>query len=578
MLCTGNAKLSSLAQDLEHLGIPVLFLGSLFERAEVKDAFSLLSLLIDQRAMGLVRIACWPEFNMSMADVATVIDYLRQQEESTKGWLDRITAIPNVSVSGQTALTKIAKVLEGFDQTSSPWIVLATVLLERTQLGTEIATSNDIRERSKGIALWQVMNFIRTQPASQGLPIKRLLERVRRLIRLGDDRGLYQLPAAAQGLNAVRLMTIHGAKGLEFPIVHVPQMNAGTIPRTPPTPPCPPPDGMVEGGQGTAQEVFRSEQAQEQECLFYVAVSRARDRLFFYAPTQKSNGRTWKESPFLSRIGSNLTKQHITPSRRLPEVPEDRNIELVINGILRFSSSQISLYESCPRRFFYTHILRLGGQRKENAFMQMHEAVRTVTQGLINQDIATGSSIDIDKQIDEAMTTEDLASRNWNKELRNFAIELIQYFIASRAGYTPELPNTLTLLLNNEEITVRPDDVLVGSDGKRKLRRIRTGHVRKNEGDSVGTAAFLLAVQQAFSDATVEFLYLSDKTLKAASLSETKLKNRQDKLVNFFSDIRQGKFPTKPSERKCPGCPAFFICGPVPVGPLIKKFGDNLPV
>ena len=578
VLCTGNAKLSSLAQDLENLGIPVLFLGSLFERAEVKDAFSLLSLLIDQRAMGLVRIACWPEFNMSMADVDTVTDYLRQQEESTKGWLDRITAIPNVSTSGQTALTKIAKVLEGFDQTSSPWIVLATVLLERTQLGAKIATSNDIRERSKGIALWQVMNFIRTQPSGQGLPIKRLLERVRRLIRLGDDRGLYQLPTAAQGLNAVRLMTIHGAKGLEFPIVHVPHMNAGTIPRIPPTPPCPPPDGMVEGSQGTAQEIFRAEQAQEQECLFYVALSRARDRLLFYAPTQQSNGRRWKESPFLSRIGPELNKQHIIPSRRLPEVPEDRNIELVINGVLRFSASQINLYESCPRRFFYTHILRLGGRRKENAFMQMHEAVRSATQELMNQDITTDQSIDIDKQINEAMPTDGLENRSYSKELRNFAIELIHYFIASRAGYTPESPTTLTLLLNSEKITVRPDDVLVGADGKHKLRRIQTGHVRKGELDSVGTAAFLLAVQQTFPDATVEFLYLSDKTLQVASLSKTQLKNRQNKLVNFFSDIRQGIFPAKPSERKCPGCPAFFVCGPAPVGPLAKKFEDDLPV
>ena len=65
------------------------------------------------------------------------------------------------------------------------------------------------------------MNFVRVQPAGQGLPIQRLADRVRRLLRLRDDRDLRQLPAAAQSIDAVRLMTIHGSKGLEYPYVFV---------------------------------------------------------------------------------------------------------------------------------------------------------------------------------------------------------------------------------------------------------------------------------------------------------------------------------------------------------------------
>lgn len=59
VLCTGNEKRSTIGQDLERLGAPVLFLGSLFERPEVKDLLALLAILVDLRAMGLVRIACW---------------------------------------------------------------------------------------------------------------------------------------------------------------------------------------------------------------------------------------------------------------------------------------------------------------------------------------------------------------------------------------------------------------------------------------------------------------------------------------------------------------------------------------
>jgi superfamily I DNA/RNA helicase len=45
VLCTGNEKLSMIGQELERPGVPVLFLGSLFERGEVKDLLALLSLL-----------------------------------------------------------------------------------------------------------------------------------------------------------------------------------------------------------------------------------------------------------------------------------------------------------------------------------------------------------------------------------------------------------------------------------------------------------------------------------------------------------------------------------------------------
>lgn len=573
VLCTGNEKLSNLAQDLECLGVPVLFLGSLFERREIKDVLALLSILIDRRAIGLVRLACWTEFAMPLIDVATAIDYLRQNESATDGWLGELATIPNLSETGRTAFTAIAEMLDGFSEHSSPWTVLTTVLLDRTRIAAQIAVSDTISDQSWGIALWQLMNFIRTQPAGDGLPITRLLNRIRRLVRLGDDRDLRQLPAAARNLDAVRLMTIHGSKGLEFPVVHLPGLNVNTLPRTPQEPPCSPPDGMVEGSSGNAREMFRTEQELEQECLFYVALSRARDRLFLYAPTQKSNGNKWGLSPFLERLGHELKRQHVAPDRSLPQVLEDANIELFIEGGLRFSAAQIGLYESCPRRFFYTHVLQLGGRRGETAFMKMHEVVRTLTQALIAEGgAANDDDASLEQRIWEAMSENGLADHGCAEELKTFAVKMLRFLISVRLGYTPEVPPTLKLTSGNEEITVRPDDVLISQDGKRTFRRIQTGHTRSAENKEIGTAAFVIAVRQAFPDASVEFLYLSDQNVLNVTLSDRELQTRSDKLVRSLSSIRVGRFPTNPSTRTCPGCPAFFICGPTPIGTLPKKF------
>ncbi|TKD47292.1 MAG: ImmA/IrrE family metallo-endopeptidase [Mesorhizobium sp.] len=571
VLCTGNEKLSTIGQDLERLGVPVLFLGSLFERAEVKDLLALLSVLVDRRAMGLLRIACWPDFTTSFSDVAAIFEHLRAAEHSPGSWLKHVDAIPTVSDAGRQALSKLAIALSGFDQTASPWTVLATLLLDRTRIAARFGASEDLADRTRGIAIWQFLNFMRVQPIGSGLPITRMLDRVRRLVRLGDDRDLRQLPAAAQHLDAVRLMTIHGAKGLEFGGVHMPGLNSDTIPRTPPAPPCPAPDGMIAGAEGSALEAYRAGQAEEQECLFYVAQSRARDRLILYAPTEKSNGHSRPLSPFLDRLGSALTRRSVVPTRQLPIAAEARGVELVIDGRLRFGAPQIALYESCPRRFFYTHVLHVGGRRTTTAFMHLHEAVRSVVKTVIASDLPVTEQ-ELTDRTDTALAGEGLGEHGYRAEFRDLALAMLRFFLSGRAGAIAEAPVAVSIILGGEEILVEPDEVLMRPNGVRAVRRVRTGHMRSAESKDVGAAALVLAVKQAYPGAVAELVHLSDGEASELSLSDRELKGRTDKLSKFLGDIRTGRFPAEISSRTCPNCPAFFICGPTPDGPLQKKF------
>jgi superfamily I DNA/RNA helicase len=572
VLCTGNETLSNLGQNLERLGIPVLFLGSLFERSEIKDLFALLTILTDRRASGLVRVACWPEFQMPFSDVDLVMKHLRSSEQAPGKWLKNLDSIKRISPAGRTALDTLAAALAGFNENALPWQVLAKALLDRTHIAGRLGSSKGVAERTKGIAIWQFMNFLRVQPPAKGLPIVRLMDRVRRLLRLGDDRDLRQLPAAAQSIDAVRLMTIHGAKGLEFPVVHLPGMNAGAIPRTGSLPACPPPDGMVEGAEGNALQLFRVGQTEEQECLFYVAMSRARDRLFFYAPTQRADGANRPLSSFLDRLGGGLHRRKVTPSRTLPVAPEEEAVKLAIDGSLNFKSEQINLYETCPRRFFYTHILEIGGRRTTTAFMQMHEAVRTIINAVIDGSGPVDSEDELKKRVADAFSKHGLADHGYVNDYKTFALGMVRYFARTREGHTPENPVGLSLTFGNEHLVVRPDDVLLRRDGRRTFRSIRTGHQGSADNEDVAAAAFMLAAQQAFPGAIVELVYLSDEKAEPLVMSPRKLETRRQKLDNFFKEIRLGKFPTNPSPRVCPRCPAFFVCGPTPNGVLQKKF------
>lgn len=570
VICTGNEKLSTMALELERVGIPVLFLGSLFERPEVKDLFAFLSILTDSRAMGLVRVACWPEFRMPMADVAVVLEHLRESDGKAGEWLTDRELITGLSEEGQRGVAALATALAGFDRSSQPWKILATILLDRTRIAAGIAASDAIADRTRGIAIWQLMNFVKVQPGGQGLPITRLLDRVRRLLRLGDDRDLRHLPAAAQGIDAVRLMTIHGAKGLEFPVIHIPGMNADTLPRTGVAPACMPPDGMIEGGEGNGLEIFRAGETEEQECLFFVAVSRARDRLLLYAPTKKS-GRQSRPSPFLEKLGLHLPDRTIGVKTVVPPAAESADVELAIDGGMRFNGHQLALYDSCPRRFFYTHVLRVGGRRTVTMFMQMHEAVRVVYQSVVAGEVATNAE-GLGQKVGEEFIKQGLVEHGYEADYKGLAMAMLLYFVSTRDKHRAEPPAALSLNFGEEQIIVLPDDVVVRSDGRRIFRKIRTGHGGSKECEDVSAAAFALAARQAFPDAVIELVHLADETTTPVSLTPRKLDNRREKLAEFLTAIRQGRFPANPSAYICPGCPAFFICGPTPAGVLPKKF------
>ncbi|MCC6695148.1 MAG: PD-(D/E)XK nuclease family protein, partial [Candidatus Hydrogenedentes bacterium] len=169
-------------------------------------------------------------------------------------------------------------------------------------------------------------------------------------------------------------------------------------------------------------------------------------------------------------------------------------------------------------------------------------------------------------------TTHGLADHGYAKEYKDFALPMVRYFASVRRNHTPQPIAALSLKFESEEIIVLPDDVLLRPDGKRTFRRVKTGHERSDDAESVDAAALILAAQQAFPDAIVELIYLSDEKAAVVSMTAKKLEYRREKLNQFLKEIRLGQFPANPSSRTCPNCPAFFICGTTPDGKLQRKF------
>lgn len=574
VLCRGNARLAAVAAALERRDVPVLFLGTLFERDEIRDLLAVLALLVDPKAGTLARVARMPRYAMPLEDVGRLQRVLARREEPM-AWATE-SAAP-LGAPAAAALANLRADLQGLGAASHPWEALCRLLFDRRHLLPDPRPPLRTRDRMRMVALWQFLAFCRDLPPGQGLPIQRLLDRTRRLVLLSEERDLRQMPAAAAAMDGVSLMTVHASKGLEFEAVHIPGMVGQGFPSGGRTPRCPPPDGLVAGAEGlSGVDAVRRGHAEEEECLFFVAASRARRHLTLLAARRKANGSGRPLSPFLDKVAE-VVRDVPEPPLHLREAPEpDRHrIGVAWEGPPSFTAEQISLYDRCPRRFFYTHVLGAAGGRRSTPFVRMHDVVHEVLRWLREDARNWGLSLEAVRARFDAVWSEKGPTEGYAEELRRMGFELVEALMRTREGHVPGLREPVAIDLGGLGLVVLPDEVR-GDGAATVYRRVRTGRRRKEEEDDLVYAAYLMAAGLRHGPgARVEAIHLSGDGVMDIPLTPRKRTNRERKLRLIAEGILAGDFPPEPDERACPRCPHYVTCGPVPAGILAARRPDG---
>jgi len=577
VLCRSNRRLSELAATLEARSIPVLHLGSLFEREEIRDLLALLQLFVDRFGDSLLRVGAQQRYALSLQDCVAVTRHLREGDRPA---VTRLVAAAEqaegLTPNGKASLAKLAADIEGLSPRASAWDVLTTFLLDRTRQLEAVARSTDVRSQLQGIAIWQFLNFARDQsPVRAGQPIRRTLDRVRQMMLFAEERDLRQVPHAALGMDAVRLMTVHGSKGLEFDAVHIPGLNIKGFPASGPPPRCPVPDGMIDGAEAATSALeIKSEQEREEQSLFFVGLSRARKHLRLSLVRRQRNGHARGASPFLAHISAQCTSKSFPPTEPVVQPAEvGGHVEVVHAVDWRLTDAMIAAYAKCPRRFFYTHVIGLRGSKKPTAFVQTHDCIHEFLRWL-------GRSW-ADEKFDKtaALTHFD---RLWNEsgptehpctaEYRRLADRLIGYLLATGDGARFRTPEPLPIEFDGAKVWVEPS--AVGElAGETLVRQVRTGRKRKDEYERLEYILLHMASKDSLgSGYRLDAVHLSDESIGVVVPPTAKVEaNRRETVNEMVSSIFAGDFPPAPDAFTCPRCPHFFICAATPQGALKKN-------
>lgn len=200
--------------------------------------------------------------------------------------------------------------------------------------------------------------------------------------------------------DAVNIQTIHGAKGLEFPVVFMVNLVSDRFPTRNRTDRIPIPDGLIK--EVLAEVDSRQEHIQEERRLFYVGATRAKERLYLSAANYYSGGkRRKKPSIFLNEVlDRDITDQFndvvetVDMDWLSKQFVGDEDVldvkKLNINNSV-FSYSQLRLYERCPREYKYRYVLKIPtspnhslsfGSSIHNTLRLVFEQVKRSKEGL----------------------------------------------------------------------------------------------------------------------------------------------------------------------------------------------------
>jgi len=395
----------------------------------------------------------------------------------------------------------------------------------------------------------------------------------------GDD------PAVAEAdldEDAVHVLTVHKAKGLEFRVVFLVGCADQKFPVRGRRDPIPLPDPLVKETLAPSDAHLHEERR-----LFYVAMTRAKDELVLTSAADYGTARPRKVSRFViealdlpsTRVAHRKSPALETLARHQPVIDPPPSAEAAMpeTDVLRLSSTQIDDYRTCPLKYRYIHILRvpLLAHHRVVYGSAIHKAVQQMFEARL--DGRPFGEDDLVAAFRRSWVSEGFLSREHEERRLAAGEDTLRRFFRQEAEHPWEptaVEKEFAFYLDRTRVQGRYDLVLARGEHVTILD-FKTGDVREPKKAQerakeslqldVYALAFLKTEGRLPDRVELRFLESGLAGCKEPTLEE--VEKTEALIRDTASLLRQRAFPATPSWNACGQCPFRDICPHTARGP-----------
>ena len=274
-----NAQSRAFEDVLRDADIPYRIVGGIgfYERMEVKDIVAYMQVIVNPTdTVSIKRIINTPRRGIGVATVQKIEDFADKKGISLFEAIQRVGEVPTISNAAKNSVRAFDRLITSFNPEDPPTRT-AEDLLERSSYLEVLRRESTIEAQSREENLGELIAAVTEHEKNDPKPtLKGFLEKVASA-SASDDKD--------DKSDRVTMMTLHGTKGLEFPIVFMVGMEEGLLPHW--------------------RSCDTEDELEEERRLCYVGITRAQEQLYLTHSCSRES-RDPSRSRFINEIPAEI--------------------------------------------------------------------------------------------------------------------------------------------------------------------------------------------------------------------------------------------------------------------------------
>ncbi len=582
VLARTHGHLDPFALALRAHGVPFQRRSArgLYERPEVQLCLNVLRTLADPRdgsaAYGLLGD---PLFGMPPTDVLE----LTATAQRTKRPLLKLARAARDSGAGLSddAHLALARIVELWDRlaelaTRRPTSEVLYAFVTESGLLGQLSQDESAESIERVQNLDKLFGIVkRVGPLLKSDRVPEFIVHLDLLIEAGDDP---QAAVAEPDDDAVQMLTAHNAKGLEFPVVYAVNLVEARFPTTNRGSAMPFPPELTHGPTDPTVDHMREERR-----LFYVACTRAKERLVLAHASDYGGKMTTKMSRFVAealdlpappkraRKSANAESIHrhapVADEAATPPKP------LAPGEPLKLSHGEIDDFLTCPLKYRFAHVVQvpLGSDPRAMYGIAIHHAIRIYLQHRLKG--LPIESKDVVAAFDAAWSSEGFFSLEHEERRQEEGRAALRAFVEREAagGRVPlAVEMDFEFKVGLDRVTGRWDRIDETPDGI-VLVDYKTGDVsdpdkaverakKSLKEEQLGLYALAYRETRRVNPARAQLHFVGSGVVGEVAIEEEHYALALERVRVAAAGIRAGEFPPAPDQRKCGDCPYSRFC------------------